>query len=400
MRVLVGITGGIAAYKAVSLLRLLTEAGHQVQVLPTPNALRFVGAATLEAISHSAIDPDIYTQIDQVKHIKVAQESDLIVIAPATASFLARYANGLADDLLLNVLLATKARVVVAPAMHTEMWFHPATQENILTLRARGVDILEPGIGRLTGKDSGVGRMMEPEEIFQRLFHTHSQTLSGKHFVIAAGGTQEPIDDVRFIGNRSSGKQGIALAEEAISRGARVSFISCNISEPLPTQAEISCASTSSELATLLENLLPSTDVLIMPVAVSDFTVSSSSGGKISRVDSDSIALQLSQTNDILAGLAATNKRQGNGAILVGFAAEVVSTHQELLERGKEKLNRKDVDMIVANDVSNGRTFGQADTEVILINRDGFQDVIGTKREVSAKILDSVEVLLGSKDVG
>lgn len=400
MRVLVGITGGIAAYKAVNLLRLLTEAGHQVQVIPTQNALRFVGAATLEAIAHSSIDPDLYTQVDQVKHIRLAKESDVIVVAPATAAFLARYANGLADDLLLNVLLATTARVVLAPAMHTEMWLHPATQENIATLKKRGVEILEPGVGRLTGSDSGVGRMMEPEDIFRNLIQAHSSSLAGKHFLIAAGGTQEPIDDVRFIGNRSSGKQGVALAEEAISRGARVSFISCNITTAPPSGAEIYLAQQSSELETLLEKLIPSSDVLLMPVAVSDFTLKEKPAGKINRVESEGLDLHLNPTTDILASLARSNRERNNRAILVGFAAEVASSQQELLERGRKKLNRKGVDLVVANDVSDGRTFGEDNTQVIIISAEKYEEVTGTKREVSSVILDTVERLLVSKDVG
>ena len=232
MHVIVGITGGIAAYKATSIIRLLTEAGHTVKVIPTQNALRFIGATTLEALSHNTVDPDLYTDVDSVKHVALGQEADLVIVAPASASFLARYAAGIADDLLGNTLLVTKAPVVLAPAMHTEMWLHSATQQNIQTLADRGVQILEPGIGRLTGDDSGIGRLPEPKEIVEfALSKISRQDLAGKRFLITAGGTREEIDPVRFIGNKSSGKQGIAIAIEAARRGANVKLIAANISD-------------------------------------------------------------------------------------------------------------------------------------------------------------------------
>lgn len=400
MRILVGITGGIAAYKSVSLVRLLTEAGHDVQVLPTTNALRFVGAATLEAISHNAIDPDLYSQVDQVKHIKLAQETDLVVIAPATAAFLARYANGLADDLLLNVLLATKARVAIAPAMHTEMWEHPATRVNIATLKARGVEILEPGTGRLTGDDSGVGRMMEPEMIVERVTASNSGSLSGKTVLIAGGGTQEPIDDVRYIGNRSSGRQAIALAEEAQARGAKVILVTSNVLLPVPTNLEHFEVRTSAELDIILHRLLPSADVLLMPVAVSDFSVSAKLSGKIERSSGKGFDLHLEPTKDILAGLSASNNEQGRRSILVGFAAEVSSSLELLRERAKAKLARKGIDLIVANDVSDGKVFGEDSTDVLILSGKFERRVTGSKREVSVEIFDFVEALLNSEDVG
>ncbi len=400
MRILVGITGGIAAYKSVSLVRLLTEAGHDVQVLPTTNALRFVGAATLEAISHNAIDPDLYSQVDQVKHIKLAQETDLVVIAPATAAFLARYANGLADDLLLNVLLATKARVAIAPAMHTEMWEHPATRVNIATLKARGVEILEPGTGRLTGDDSGVGRMMEPEMIVERVTASNSGSLSGKTVLIAGGGTQEPIDDVRYIGNRSSGRQAIALAEEAQARGAKVILVTSNVLLPVPTNLEHFEVRTSAELDIILHRLLPSADVLLMPVAVSDFSVSAKLSGKIERSSGKGFDLHLEPTKDILAGLSASNNEQGRRSILVGFAAEVSSSLELLRERAKAKLARKGIDLIVANDVSDGKVFGEDSTDVLILSQKFERRVTGSKREVSVEIFDFVEALLNSEDVG
>ncbi|MEY4492389.1 MAG: hypothetical protein RL085_800, partial [Actinomycetota bacterium] len=229
-RIVLGVTGGIAAYKATAIIRLLTEAGHSVKVIPTQNALRFIGATTLEALSHNAVDPDLYTDVDSVKHIALAQEADLVIVAPATASFLARLASGVADDLLGNTLLATTAPVLVAPAMHTEMWFNAATQANVATLTSRNITILEPDAGRLTGEDSGVGRLPEPEVIVETaLGLLQTQDLIGQHFVITAGGTQEPIDPVRYIGNHSSGKQGIAIAKAAAHRGAKVTLIGANI---------------------------------------------------------------------------------------------------------------------------------------------------------------------------
>jgi phosphopantothenoylcysteine decarboxylase/phosphopantothenate--cysteine ligase len=235
VRVVLGVTGGIAAYKATGIIRLLTEAGHDVKVIPTANALRFIGATTLEALSHNSVDPDLYTDVEAVKHVELGQTADLVIVAPATASFLARMASGLADDLLMNTLLATKAPILVAPAMHTEMWQNPATVANVATLRQRGIEILEPAVGRLTGADSGPGRLPEPEEIVAAaLALSAPQDLSGKRFLITAGGTQEPIDPVRFLGNHSSGKQGIALATEATKRGAKVTLIAANVSESIP----------------------------------------------------------------------------------------------------------------------------------------------------------------------
>jgi phosphopantothenoylcysteine decarboxylase/phosphopantothenate--cysteine ligase len=238
MHVIVGITGGIAAYKATSIIRLLTEAGHTVKVIPTQNALRFIGATTLEALSHNTVDPDLYTDVESVKHVALGQEADLVIVAPASASFLARYAAGIADDLLGNTLLVTKAPVVVAPAMHTEMWLHAATQQNVKTLSARGVHVLEPAVGRLTGEDSGIGRLPEPEEVVEySLAKAGRQDLAGQRFLISAGGTREEIDPVRFIGNKSSGKQGIAIALEALQRGASVTLIAANISS-IPSEIQ------------------------------------------------------------------------------------------------------------------------------------------------------------------
>ena len=267
MHVIVGVTGGIAAYKATSIIRLLTEAGHTVKVIPTDNALRFIGATTLEALSHNSVDSNLYTDVADVKHIKLAQDADLVIIAPATASFIARLANGIADDLLGNVLLATKAPVVIAPAMHTEMWFHPATVANIQTLVARGVHLIEPAEGRLTGSDTGTGRLPEPEVIVEAaLSAIGRRDLVGKNFLITAGGTYETIDPVRFIGNRSSGKQGIAIATAAHRRGAHVTLIAANVMEALPSHLEVISIENAEQLRDSVISNLGKNDCLSWPL--------------------------------------------------------------------------------------------------------------------------------------
>ena len=400
MQILVGITGGIAAYKAVSLVRLLTEAGHQVKALPTANALRFIGAATLEAISHNTVDSDLYSEVDQVKHIKLAQEADLVIVAPATAAFLARYANGLADDLLLNVLLATKAKILLAPAMHTEMWQHEATQENLRKLKARGVEIAEPGSGRLTGSDSGIGRMMEPEDILKKIQKTTHKPLLGKHVVIAAGGTQEPIDDVRFIGNSSSGKQAVALAEEALARGAKVTFIDCNVSVPIPIGVTRIPARTAKDLQFALEDLVGETDILIMPVAVSDFSMVSKTPGKISRTQNETLHLELTQNPDIIRNLQDWISANHRKTVTVAFAAETATSRDELIEKAKQKFARKGVDILVANDVTDGMIFGSDNTSVIVLNGESVSEFEGTKGLVSSHILESAQMLLKGREVG
>ena len=398
MRILVGVTGGIAAYKAAGVIRGFTELGHTVKVLPTQNALRFIGATTLEALSHNAVDPDLYTDVDSVKHIALAQEADLIVVAPATAAFLARYASGIADDLLLNVLLATKAKVVIAPAMHTEMWVHPATVANVQLLRARGVVVIEPAVGRLTGEDSGAGRLPEPEVIVsQALSSVTNQDFAGKRITIAAGGTREPIDSVRFIGNRSSGKQGIALAEAASSRGATVTLIAINIDSDLSRFSNVVRVSSTEELSAALNAASLTSDAILMPAAVSDFRVSNPVIGKMHREDSDTKNLELVANPDLLAGLSRLRMDSKLNVSLVGFAAEVLEPGQgseELIDRAKEKLAKKGVDMIVANDVSNGQVFDADDNSVVIITKEEQQLLAGSKLTVANSILDVLHKFL------
>ena len=399
MHILVGVTGGIAAYKAAGVIRGFTELGHTVKVLPTQNALRFIGATTLEALSHNVVDSDLYTDVDSVKHIALAQEAELIVVAPATAAFIARYAHGVADDLLLNVLLATKAKVVVAPAMHTEMWQHPATVANIETLKSRGVKIIEPATGRLTGDDSGPGRLPEPDEIVaSALSSVHAQDLSGKTVTIAAGGTREPIDTVRFIGNRSSGKQGIALADAALARGAKVNLIAINIDIDLSRFANVTRVSATAELSTVLDQMLPVSDVIYMPAAVSDFRVANVEPGKLSRQDSSEIELKLIANPDLLSGLSEKRNALGLKAILVGFAAEVLSSSgnaDELNSKANAKLHKKNVDLIVANDVSNGAIFDQDSNQVLIVSSSSSIESQGSKLEVANQIIDETIKLIG-----
>lgn len=400
MHILVGVTGGIAAYKAAAVIRGFTELGHNVKVVPTQNALRFIGATTLEALSHNVVDSDLYTDVDSVKHIALAKEAELIVVAPATAAFIARYAHGVADDLLLNVLLASTGRVVVAPAMHTEMWQHPATVANIEILRARGVQIIEPASGRLTGDDSGPGRLPEPEVIVESaLAAIVRQDLKGKRITIAAGGTREPIDAVRFIGNRSSGKQGLALAEAALARGASVKLIAVNIESDTSRFSDVIRVSSTQELGLALDEALSSSDFLLMPAAVSDFRVDEINLGKLSRNEANEIDLKLVANLDLLAGLSTKVGILGLQTILIGFAAEVLSSPLDvsaLVKRATEKLHKKNVSMIVANDVANGAVFDQDSNSVVIVTATGSVEFKGTKREVAEMILDQAVKLFSS----
>ena len=393
MHVIVGITGGIAAYKATSIIRLLTEAGHSVKVIPTQNALRFIGATTLEALSHNTVDSDLYTDVESVKHVALGQEADLVIVAPASASFLARYAAGIADDLLGNTLLVTKAPVVLAPAMHTEMWLHPATQQNVQTLTDRGVQILEPAVGRLTGEDSGIGRLPEPEEIVEFALSKNSrQDLSGKRFLITAGGTREEIDPVRFIGNKSSGKQGIAIAIEALRRGAEVTLIAANISHVPPEIQNVIHVQSAQQLGNALDGNLASYDVLVMAAAVSDFKVLNPAANKLKRSElGDHLQLELVANEDILTNAVKRIKTQGLSVFTVGFAAETAAETSQLEELAKSKLANKGCDLIVANNVSTGAVFDSDTNNVLILSQTGRAVAAeGSKRLVAAELLDVI----------
>ncbi len=391
MRVVLGVTGGIAAYKATGIIRLLTEAGHDVKVIPTANALRFIGATTLEALSHNSVDPDLYTDVESVKHVELGQTADLVIVAPATASFLARMASGLADDLLMNTLLATKAPILVAPAMHTEMWQNAATVANVATLRERGIEILEPAVGRLTGADSGPGRLPEPEEIVAAaLALSAPQDLSGKRILITAGGTQEPIDPVRYLGNHSSGKQGIALATEATKRGAKVTLIAANVSEPISAIHELVRVSTAAELEAEVLGHLNFVDAVIMAAAVADFRVETAADKKLKRSEiGDEITLKLVANPDILAGLVSKIDRDGLKVVSVGFAAETALNPNDLQRLAEHKLESKGCDILVANDVSHGAVFGSERNSVLVLTKQGIvTSRDGSKAAIANHILD------------
>lgn len=393
MHVVVGVTGGIAAYKATGIIRLLTEAGHIVKVIPTQNALRFIGATTLEALSHNSVDPDLYTDVESVKHVELGQSADLFIVAPATAAFLARYATGIADDLLLNTLLVTNAPVLVAPAMHTEMWHHAATKQNVATLQTRGVKVLEPATGRLTGEDSGIGRLPEPEEIVAAaLAMARPQDLAGKKILITAGGTREAIDPVRFIGNRSSGKQGLAIAEAAAARGAEVTLIGANIAASKGSYRSVD-VTTAAQLQSAVFSELEKHDVLIMAAAVADYRVAEIATTKLkkSKLGTEH-SLQLVQNPDVLrlAVDAFGNK------LIVGFAAETVANQGELEDLAKEKLALKGCSMIVANNVSEGAVFDTDANQALIVTKSGRAvGASGSKLEVANQLLDVVSDMLG-----
>ena len=374
MRVLLGITGGIAAYKAANLVRLLKESGHEVTVLPTQNALKFIGETTLEALSGKNINLDMYQDVADVRHVELGQQADLIIVAPATASFMARLAAGLAEDLLLNAILASTAPIVLAPAMHTEMWQNEATIANVQTLISRGIRVLEPAVGRLTGEDSGPGRMPEPEQILE--FALGGLPLSGKHVMVTAGGTREPIDSVRFIGNSSTGRMGIELAKAARDLGAEVTLIAANIETKLPAGVNVIHVSSVDDLELAMDR---DCDLIVMAAAVSDFRVSNPSGEKLKR--GQSLTLELIPTKDLIASYAANHK-----AVSVAFAL-ADSSGEKLVEIATAKLWGKGVDFIVGNSVT---ALGAADNQIEFISRDSHESKSGTKSELSRWILERV----------
>lgn len=371
MRILLGITGGIAAYKAANLIRLFTEAGHEVQVLPSENALRFIGKATLEALSGHNIDIDMYSDVAQVRHVELGQQADAIVVAPATASFLGRLASGIADDLLMNAILASKAPVFLAPAMHTEMWENEATQSNIETLQQRGIRVLEPAVGRLTGSDSGAGRMPEPEEIAS--FVLGSGLLSGKHVVVTAGGTREQIDAVRYIGNSSSGRMGVEIAKAARDAGAKVTLIAANVETALPKGVDIVRVSSVDDLEVAMDR---NADVLIMAAAVSDFKVENPYPGKLKR--SGAMQLNLVATKDLIANFAANHPR----TFCVGFA--LAEQDAQLEEIARSKLWDKGLGLVVGNRVS---ALGAKETEVLVVDGQSATALTGGKEEVAKSLI-------------
>jgi len=391
LNVVVGITGGIAAYKAVAVVRALVLAGHDVHVVATDAALKFVGKPTLEAISRNTVHTDLYEGVAEVRHVAIGQAADLIVIAPATANSIAKLAAGIADDLLGNTVLASTAPVVIAPAMHTEMWQNPATVANVALLRSRGVHVVGPAVGQLTGKDSGAGRMSEPDDIVAAaLAVVTPKDLLGTRILVTAGGTREPLDPVRFIGNRSSGKQGLAIAVAAAARGARVTLVGANLEVHAAASDDLDVVhvSTTLELEAAVTAASAEADVIVMAAAVADYRPQSVAPAKIKKdVQGDTLQLTLVKNPDILAGLGRARRA---GQVIVGFAAETVDDREQLLELGRAKIARKGADYLVLNRVGWTEGFATEGNSVIVVNAAGdiVSEASGTKTSVAARILD------------
>ena len=393
--IVLGVSGGIAAYKAASLLRLFTESGDRVTVVPTAAALKFVGAATWEALSGRPVSTEVFDNVDSVQHVRVGQHADLIVVAPATANTLAKAAHGLADDLLSTTLLASRAPVVFAPAMHTEMWENAATQANVRTLRERGYVVLNPAVGRLTGVDSGPGRLPEPDEIFAAcqdlLSVSRDADLSGQQVVVSAGGTREYLDPVRFIGNRSSGLQGYALAKAAASRGATVTLVAANVALPDPAGVSVVHVVTTAEMREAVLTAAHDADAVVMAAAPADFRPVTQADSKIKKThDGTAPHIDLVENPDILAELVQT--RTSKRPIIVGFAAETGDADGSVMDHARAKLERKGCDLLVVNDVSEGRVFNAADSEAVIIGADGFSQAVppGPKADIAHAVWDAV----------
>jgi phosphopantothenoylcysteine decarboxylase / phosphopantothenate---cysteine ligase len=397
-RVVLGVSGGIAAYKACELLRRLTESGHDVTVVPTASALRFVGAPTWAALSGKPVSEEVWADVHEVPHVRIGQTADLVVVAPATADLLAKAAHGLADDLLTNTLLTARCPVVFAPAMHTEMWEHAATQENVATLRRRGALVVEPAEGRLTGADTGKGRFPEPAEIFEtarellaRGGSANVLDLAGRHVLVSAGGTREYLDPVRFLGNRSSGLQGYALARAAVSRGAEVTLVAANVALPDPAGAKVVHVETTAQLRDAVLAAAPTADAVVMAAAPADYRPRSVSDTKIKKAEDGSApALELEQNPDILAEIS--HDRARPGSVIVGFAAETGDASSSVLDLARTKLARKGCDLLVVNDVSGGKVFGSPENEAVVLDAAGEATHVprGAKSALAHAIWDRV----------
>ncbi|MEU6757488.1 bifunctional phosphopantothenoylcysteine decarboxylase/phosphopantothenate--cysteine ligase CoaBC [Streptomyces sp. NPDC046685] len=395
-KVVLGVSGGIAAYKACELLRRLTESGHDVRVVPTAASLNFVGEATWAALSGNPASTEVWETVHEVPHVRIGQSADLVVVAPATADMLAKAAHGLADDLLTNTLLTARCPVVFAPAMHTEMWEHPATQENVATLRRRGALVIEPAVGRLTGKDTGKGRLPDPDEIFEVCKRVLARgvaepDLAGRHVVISAGGTREPLDPVRFLGNRSSGKQGYALARTAVARGARVTLVAANTALADPAGVDLVRVGTAVQLREAVIKAAADADAVVMAAAVADFRPARYAGGKIKKKDGEDPApVALVRNPDVLAEISADRAREGQ--VVVGFAAET----DDVLANGRAKLRRKGCDLLVVNEVGEAKTFGSEENEAVILSSNGSDRHVpyGPKEALAEEIWDQVAALL------
>ncbi|WP_168704336.1 bifunctional phosphopantothenoylcysteine decarboxylase/phosphopantothenate--cysteine ligase CoaBC [Gordonia paraffinivorans] len=404
-RILIGVGGGIAAYKVCSVIRHFTEAGHEVRVVPTPAALEFVGKATFEALSGHPVTTSVFDDVDEVAHVRLGQGADLVVIAPATADLMARAAQGRADDLLTASLLTVRCPVLFVPAMHTEMWEHPATQANVATLRSHGATVMTPASGRLTGTDSGRGRLPDPQEIalIGELLLDRPDSLpydlAGVRVLISAGGTREPLDPVRYLGNHSSGKQGFALARAAAQRGASVTVVAGSTAGPGdPAGVEIVRIATARELAEEMTTRAAHADVVIMAAAVADFRPVSVADAKIKKGEAGPAPIELTTNPDILRGLveARDEGRIPGETVIVGFAAETGDETGGVLDHGRAKLKRKGCDLLVVNAVGEGKAFGTEDNTGWLLSAEGAETALpyGSKTLMSSRILDEVRRLV------
>jgi phosphopantothenoylcysteine decarboxylase / phosphopantothenate---cysteine ligase len=409
-RVIVGVSGGIAAYKACTVVRQLTEAGHEVHVIPTEAALRFVGAATFEALSGHAVHTTVFDDVPAVPHVRLGQQADLVVVAPATADLLARAVHGRADDLLTATLLTARCPVLFAPAMHTEMWLHPATVDNVATLRRRGVIVLEPASGRLTGSDSGAGRLPEAEEITtlaELLLERHDALpydLAGRKLLVTAGGTREPVDPVRFIGNRSSGKQGYAVARVAAQRGAEVTLIAGHTAGLTdPAGVDVVHVSSAEQLGDAVSKHAAAADVLVMAAAVADFRPAQVATAKIKKKGTEGPSpIELLRNDDVLAGTvrARAHGELPNMRAIVGFAAETGDANGDVLFHARAKLRSKGCDLLVVNAVGDGKAFEVDNNDGWLLTSDGTESALqnGSKTLMASRIVDAIVTFLHSDD--
>lgn len=401
--IVVGIGGGIAAYKACQIIRLFKEQGDNVIAVPTEHALAFVGKPTFEALSGNPVSSSVFDAVDEVRHVRVGKEADLIVIAPATADLIARIAMGRADDLLTATVLVATCPVVLAPAMHTEMWYNAATQANVATLRSRGITVLEPAHGRLTGSDSGPGRLLDPEQIvsYAEMIVAHGPVkpyLAGKKILITAGGTREALDPVRFIGNHSSGRQGFALAEAASQMGAQVSIVAGTTDElPTPSGAEVIRIRSAQELYAEVMRLAPDMDMVIMAAAVADFRPAQPGDAKMKKGSTSEAGLAniaMVENPDILATLVQRRRDHElpDSLQIIGFAAETGDEHHTALEYAQAKLQKKQCDYLMCNEVGESKVFGQSDNQGWLLASDGqvIQIDHGSKLEVAQQIFDTL----------
>lgn len=405
VRVVLGVAGGIAAYKSALLLRLLREAGHEVRVVPTAAALQFVGAPTWEALSGQPVTTSVFEGTDTVEHVRIGREADLVLVAPATADLMARAAGGLANDLLTATLLTATCPVLMAPAMHTEMWLHAATVANVETLRSRGIHVMDPADGRLTGADSGPGRLPEPGVIFDEALRLLGQAasgspagqgdLGGRSLVVSAGGTREPLDPVRFLGNRSSGRQGIAIAVEAAARGADVTLVAANVDAALlPSGVEVVEVETTADLQVAMRARADA-DVLIMAAAVADYRPATVAVAKVKK-SGDGLSIDLVENPDILAGLAREARAD---QVVVGFAAETGDASRSVLEHGRAKARRKGAALLAVNAVGEGTGFGDVPNAVVILDTQGevVAEAGGSKADVARGLLDAVVAVLDSR---